>query len=176
MILYFLYVTKQGLSTDLQCTSSCPRSYWMPPKGMPGCLPPSCGLCAFCYKKKYKDLLGLVAFAFFSIDNTDQKNDQYWKERATRIKEKEICLAYSPKRKYRNPRYNIVLIKFTYSYMATKIWRNLQTFLDTTNSFMGSKPPEYLVILFLTKFLFWFFCETSSFLRRGFILKSHNFH
>ena len=80
---------------------------------MPGCLPPSCGLCAFCYKKKYKDLLGLVAFAFFSIDNTDQKNDQYWKERATRIKEKEICLAYSPKRKYRNPRYNIFLIKFT---------------------------------------------------------------
>jgi hypothetical protein len=79
----------------------------MPPKGMPGCLPPSCGLCAFCYKKKYKDLLGLVAFAFFSIDNTDQKNDQYWKERATRIKEKEICLAYSPKRKYRNPRYKV---------------------------------------------------------------------
>ena len=67
----------------------------------------------FCYKKKYKDLLGLVAFAFFSIDNTDQKNDQYWKERATRIKEKEICLAYSPKRKYRNPRYNIFFIKFT---------------------------------------------------------------
>ena len=31
------------------------------------------------------------------------------------------------------------------------------------NSFIGSEPPKYLVILFLTKILFWFFCETPLF-------------
>ena len=36
---------------------------------------------------------------------------------------------------------------------------------------MGSKPPKYLVILFLTKFLFWFFCETPLFFEAQFYIE-----